>query len=280
LASLTAMRSALLAQRTLIQEKINDVQMLQAEVREMRAALLMRFDQATGRFRSQVPDSKWTRALPLTPSPGAGLSLFLDAMNDVAHLWLRFNADESGFELPGDCTQVVFATMITSLNAKAQALTNAETAVSLARDDRNKMQDEIRAVLRDYRQAVPSYFMPDAPLIASLPRLTPLKGKTPEPVAAEGEWVVATSEGKIVWSESEEPTLKQYQVRWSPGTEAADYSTEDEEVLGTVVPPAAREFLTTKGLLLPGGVSLFRVYVVLDTDNEKGSGTVVITRPE
>jgi hypothetical protein len=52
-----------------------------------------------------------------------------------------------------------------------------------------------------------------------------------------------------------------------------------EEVQGSVPVGDPLEFRTTKGLLLPGSVSLFRVYVVNDTDNEKGSDTVVVTRP-
>jgi hypothetical protein len=42
---------------------------------------------------------------------------------------------------------------------------------------------------------------------------------------------------------------------------------------------AAREFLTTQGLGAPGAVSVFRVYVVTATGNEKGSNTAQITRP-
>lgn len=279
LGTLTGLRTALLAKRALLQVKINEVQMLQADVEAKRTELLVRFNQITSRFAALVPDSRWTRALPLAPSPGAGLAVFLDAMNDVANLWAVYDLEEEGFTLPGPLTQVNFQTAVTGLLTASQALANAEAAVSLTRDDRNGLQDEVRVILRDYRQAVPSYLMPGDSLIESLPRLTPARGHTPEPVNVQGQWVAATTQGKIVWDASDEATLKKYQVRWAPGSEAEDYETGDEEILETVLPAEPREFLTTKGLLLPGDVSLFRVYVVLETDNEKGSETVVITRP-
>jgi hypothetical protein len=65
-------------------------------------------------------------------------------------------------------------------------------------------------------------------------------------------------------------------VRWSPGS---TYSTDDESTIGNVAKDAAREFFTTQGLGLPGAVSVFKVDVVTETDNEKGSNTVKITRP-
>ncbi len=45
-------------------------------------------------------------------------------------------------------------------------------------------------------------------------------------------------------------------------------------------PPAeAQEFVTTFGLGMPGARLALKVFVVLTTDNEAGSATVVIQRP-
>ena len=79
-----------------------------------------------------------------------------------------------------------------------------------------------------------------------------------------------------MWTASSDEDLARYSVRWSPGEE---YSTEDESVLGTLGPGAPREFSTLQGLGMPGETSLFRVYVVLNTENERGSETAAVTRP-
>ncbi len=49
--------------------------------------------------------------------------------------------------------------------------------------------------------------------------------------------------------------------------------------MASVAKDAPREVLTLHGLGTPGSTALFRVYVVLTTGNERGSGTVAITRP-
>lgn len=50
-------------------------------------------------------------------------------------------------------------------------------------------------------------------------------------------------------------------------------------MVGRLAPTAPCEFLTDSGLTAPGNVASFKVYVLTATGNEKGSNTVVITRP-
>lgn len=42
---------------------------------------------------------------------------------------------------------------------------------------------------------------------------------------------------------------------------------------------APREFLTAAGLATSGATARFRIYVIQETDNERGSETVTVTRP-
>ena len=90
-------------------------------------------------------------------------------------------------------------------------------------------------------------------------------------------WDEATQQAHLTWTESDDPNLSHYSIRFCPGP---NYSTDDESVIGTVLPGEPREFFTTAGLASPGSTASFKVYVVLTTGNEKGSNTVTITRPE
>ncbi len=80
----------------------------------------------------------------------------------------------------------------------------------------------------------------------------------------------------MTWGASSEAALQQYEVRGVPGD---NYTTDDEAVLATVLPTAAREFSTTFALSGPGLTAGFKVYVVLTTGNERGSEAKYVTRP-
>ena len=80
----------------------------------------------------------------------------------------------------------------------------------------------------------------------------------------------------MTWSESSEAALARYEVRGSAGD---DYETDDEIVLATVLPTGSREVLTDFALNTPGLTAGFKVYVVLETGNERGSEAVFVTRP-
>ena len=50
-------------------------------------------------------------------------------------------------------------------------------------------------------------------------------------------------------------------------------------VIGNTDSSAAREFFTDAGLAAVGDTATFKVYVITTTGNEKGSNTLVVTRP-
>lgn len=81
---------------------------------------------------------------------------------------------------------------------------------------------------------------------------------------------------KITWGASTEAELDHYEV-W--GAAGNDYNGDDESLLATIEPDAARELFTTFALNTPGVVAGFKVYVVLSSGNERGSAAVYVTRP-
>jgi len=57
------------------------------------------------------------------------------------------------------------------------------------------------------------------------------------------------------------------------------YDSDAETLQATVAPDAPRKFLTGKGLAQPGDVASFKVFVVLETGDERGSEVLTVQRP-
>ena len=76
------------------------------------------------------------------------------------------------------------------------------------------------------------------------------------------------------WTASAEADLKEYQVRAHPGPK---YKTDEETQVATAA-KTATALETNYGLGIAGATQLFKVYVVLESDKEKGSNVVKVVR--
>ena len=111
-------------------------------------------------------------------------------------------------------------------------------------------------------------------LVATLPRLTPEAGATPDAVSASSVFE-APDKAKVVHSAVTQAGIKKVQLRGHVGTKW------DEELATTIAehaPDAAPEFVTSFCLTQPGASVVMKVYVISETDNEAGSNAVVTTR--
>lgn len=128
-----------------------------------------------------------------------------------------------------------------------------------------------------YRKKLPTKFPKGHALIDTLPELTPQPGSTPDVVTATFAWDPALGKVRITWSALFGTNIAEIEVRFCAGP---SYSTDLEQVIGNVDPAAPREFLSDTGLAAAGDVASFKVYVITDLGNEKGSNTLVVTRPD
>ena len=112
-------------------------------------------------------------------------------------------------------------------------------------------------------------------LVATLPRLTPLPGHTPGAVDASAVFQAPAST-KIVYTASSDALLERYELRANVGDQ---YNDEDAIVIATNLPEDPREFVTNFGLTQPGAEIALKVFVVLTTGNEAGSGPMIVERP-
>ena len=274
---LTTKKGELTAKRAEVQARLNDKEVARGELELKKSMLLQRLVQFNEKVRAFFAGSKWLNALPDVPGQREAQSKITDPLDDIDNLWQQINADPataSPITLLGGYDQATFNTDLVALKGTYTTLNASETSLKVAREERNQIQRDAYAILKNYRQVLPTFFAKDDAIVESLPRLTPLSGATPDAVTASAEWDATTSQAKITWTPSSDPKLDRYEIRFVSGP---DYSTDDESISGSVDKNAVPEFFTLDGLSGPGTIANYKVYVVLDTGNEKGSNAVSVT---
>ena len=292
LTTLTGLRTALALARTDVEVKLNTLELARWDYAIRQEAILGRVTQLADNIRSFWSTTSFARALHDIPSSNEfppDLERALDNFND---LWVRINGTSppSGVVVPLTLsteptvavptplpyTQSLFATDIAALKAAYMAFGNAKTPVNASRGTRNGLQDQIRPILVDYREAVPSKLPPHHSLLESLPRYSPLPGSTPEPANISGIWDAATSMAFLNFTPSPSASVVKHQLRYVPGPV---YDADDENVVDNILVGSPSHFQTLAGLPLPGTTSSFRIYAMTADGHERASATVTITRP-
>ena len=264
-----------------LQAFITDLTFARAELAIAKEEALARINAFNDRVRADLGRTAYARSLPLVPSLTDGEENFSRPLQSAARLWGKINTTPpAGFTGPlvlqDGTTEVDFSTSLGALKTLYLAQRDLETDLRLARENRNDTEDEIYNILKLYRLALPTRFAEGAAIVDSLPILNAESGRTPEAPVAAAEWDTAAAKGKISFTPIDDPDVKNYQLRWSPGEE---FSSEDESVLDTLLPGAGTSFLTLQGLENPGDISFFRIVVELTNGHENGSEAVSVTRP-
>jgi len=224
--------------------------------------------------------SPYERALPAAPQETDGAAVVLEALADIKSLWTRINAATiANFTppllLPDGYPLATFLTDLAALKQSYEDQDDAEQELKLERERRNDAQDLAYPIMRDYRTAVLGAFTPEHALVASLPRLSPEPGTTPDPVQLTGSRNPTTNAVTFNFTASTNPNLAKYQLRYCVGT---TYSSETEIVI-VDVPAGTLTVTTSVGVEDPGDEAVYKLFVILDTDNEAGSNPVPIIRP-
>lgn len=247
-------------------------------------ALQARMVEFNARVRGDLSGTVFPGGLTEAFAVGQGEAIVREGLRKMSRLWAKLDA--LGSSSPPGVTQPyvlsvgyglgVFDADRDALRDAYRALSDAEVDITLARGTRNKVQDAIYPRLKAYRQKITGKAAEFPELVESLPALTPPDGHTPVAVAAQVVWDATAVQAKVTWSESAEVGLARYVVRGSAGD---SYSTDDEIEVASVLPGDPREVFTDFALNVPGLTAGFKVYVVLDTGNERGSDAVYVVRP-
>ena len=280
-AGFLATRGSLVLADQDIQDKLNDIEIARADIDIKKTELLRELNLFTGLMDSYYVGTKFFPARPGAPSISDGREAFTKPLYDVKSLWLKLDAASArpGLALPivlsDGATQNAFGNKIVALEEAYIEAASAEQDLRLAREERSRIQLVAYATMKVYRQAVPTKCSQHPSLVATLPRLSPEPGATPDAVTASSVFE-APDKSKVVHSAVTQSGIKKVQLRGHVGTKW------DEDLAVTIAehaPGDAPEFITSFGLTQPGASVVMKVYVISDTDNEAGSNAVVTTRP-
>jgi len=248
---------------------------------DKKAAIRIRMGQFRAAVESQLPGSRYDRALPTLPFINSDESKYVRPFKAMRTLWARINADTgiAGFTPPlllqGGYTQANFITELTALQAAYDEVTAAEDDLLLHEKQRDNAMAAAYERMKTYRVAVVQRLAPGNPLLETVPELTPPAGSTPDAVNLTGGWNAGTLKADLSWTASTEPDFASYKLRASPGAvyDAANLTTVGSFDATTLA------YATNVYLANAGDQATFKVFVLVITGNEHGSNAVTVTRP-
>ena len=249
-----------------------------------RNALRARLAQFSDLVRAYWHSTPWAQLVGHLPQAQASAERFLQPCREAQRLWTLLEAETPPPGAPnpifldpgGQYGLADFTAHIAKATADALALEAAIWNRSVALARRNAVMNKVKTELMAYNRAVTGRLPPGDALLSIMPALWPAPGHTPEPVELTGAWDSAANAARFTWSASEDKLLSHYELRVCAG---ADYNTDDERSVKRIAKDAPREAVTNLLLTQPAAAACFRLYVVLETANEKGSNTSVIQRP-
>lgn len=275
-ADLLTLRTELQTKRDAVEGVLNGVEISSATIKLQKEALLERFAQLAANVRALYGGQAFEAALPDAPGLGDNESKFCKPLVDAANLWQRILDSGATLTLVDAFTVTDFNDAIDDLRQEYIAWTKGGSDLKIVRGERDDLQKQIYPILKQYRQIIPGKFPDDSVYINTLPRLTPKPGATPQAVNASAVWDEAEVKARIEWEASTNNDLKEYQVRYTPGD---DYEEDDETIVATISPGQPLTLLTDAGLTQAGASSTFKVYVITNTGNEKGSAALTVEWP-
>lgn len=273
--SLTDLRDVLETQRAAVESGRNALEGARSDIETRKAMALERLVQFNGKVRSLQPGTRWEAMLPKAFSQTEGMGRVLPPLDELLDLWLRQNQENPIIILRSNYAAGDFQSDLAALKTAYTTYSQAEVALGLARATRNETQEKIYEILKQYRQRIPSEFPDSSPFIATLPRLTPLPGSTPDAVTLTGTYDPTEQSSDLAWSEVIDEDVTQLELRATIGPE---YDSSDETVVARFSPNDPREWRGTFGLLVPGAKVSFKMYAVSEEGNERGSNAITVTR--
>lgn len=285
---LNELKSFLQANLEVVQDKLNDVEINSGGLALLKAKLYKRLTLFLEVVDGFYANTEFYAARPEAPGLGAGEEKFIDPLRDAKSLWTKLNAaaapagltlpivlNEGTAAAPLPVALAEFSASLELLKGKYEGRSAADQALKLARGRRDRTMESIRAVLVAYRKSVVPRLAGNQTLLASIPRVTPEPGHTPDAVTATAVFQ-APDVAKVSHSASDDADFKEYELRATVG---ASGDAEDAIVLGSHPARTPADFFTQHGLGAPGGTVSLWVYVITNDGNERGSARMVVTRP-
>ena len=278
-ADFTTLKGQVVAALTNQEGLANNTDFARSDRDQWRSQVRQRLILFSDSVRKVLKDSRYVRALPDTPAERAESQKQLDALDDAAHIWGQINTDQPAEIAPalilrGNYTLAQFQTDVTTMRTRFDAVKAGERAEQDGRGTRDELLDAAYQRMIQYRERLPLVLEPDDPLLASMPKLTPAPGSTPDAVVLSGYWDEGMMQAVLSWTASSDQNLQVYEIR---GCIGATYDEATSQFLANYQ-PGVLGTPTLFGLVDPGDTVTFKVFVHLTTGNKAGSNPVTMTR--
>ena len=267
--------------RETVDDRAQDLGILRAQLVGLQVELNAAINGFNQRMRADHGASPFAANLAAVPSLGAGREAFMRPLRDTQRLWGKVNTWRVGLGrdsivLAGNVDLAMVGQRMALTRTVLDGIEEREQQLGLDLAERNAIQDKIYPILRIYRLKLPTVFLAGAPILMTLPLLTPLPGSTPEAPGLTGGWVVAGVQAEFVRTASPTLAVVRHQLR---GCAQANFDENQEVVLATVELGQPLTFQTTFGLVGPGLTASYRLVAMTADHHEHGSESVVVTRP-
>ena len=282
LATFTADRTAIVTaiNNTIAAEEVAQTAAGQRDLKK--SVLMLRLPQFRKLVQVLLRSTGYPNTLPTQPGRNATGGEILRHYEEMRTVWAAINADTiPGFTGPlllqGGYALATFTTDLTALRAAYTAVEDKMKLAGIARKSRDLLLLAAYNHMKDYREVVPGLFAANSSIVQTLPRISPLPGATPKAVTdILWTWEAVKLLAKITFLPSTSPHITAYELRYSPN---APYDSDNETVVAALDPAGPFAFETDRGLDVPGATALFKIYAMNETDHEKGSKVVKVTRP-
>lgn len=280
--NLTADRTAFQNAMDAVDNANNQVQVVVGNLEIAKTNLRARLTQFRASVQFQLRNSGYFRSLPTLPRKDAAENETIDAYARMAQLWTQINADSTvaGFTPPliilGGYTLANFNTDLTALRTLYATAEANRVKAEVARRNRDVLIPPYRPRYQEYKAAVIAKLGATSALAQSIPAISSKPGTTPNAVQLNGAWDAGTGKAKFTISPSDAANFEKYEYRYTAGTK---FDADTAAVLGESNKINSLALETNTGLMAAGSSIAVKCYVVVDTGNEKGSNTVVVTRP-
>ncbi len=282
-AAFTADRTALqTAQNLVINLKQQQDQRIGA-LETAKKALLPRINQFRKLVTAPLTNTGYDHDIPTTPTIRAAEQKFLAPFEFLRTRWTDINAATiPGFtgplKLAGGYLAATFATDLAALKTAYDNLRSTNIALSQQIGARDALLTPFRGRLVEYREMVQGTFAPPNSLLQSLPRITPAAGSTPKAVQLSVVYTVATNTANFSWTLSDNAAFDHYSLRICMGDKWDEDLMESFAEIQDATTLSYNAALATI-LNQPGAGLAAKIFVVTNTENEKGSNAVKVKRP-
>ncbi len=279
IATLEGLYNDLLDKRAELQSKLNSQEIARGAINLLKGLLLARANLFNEAVRGQLPGSIYEEALPNVPGILMSQAPFTEPLDDAADVWQKINDDAAigaDIVLSDGTTQATFAADVETLKTLYRNFNKAEVITGFTRSKRNRIQNLIYPILKQYRAVLPTKFPADHELIPSMPKLTPDEGSTPDAVTVTAVFNPVTGQVEISHTQSTAADFAEYEYVMVIGNV---WSDDDDTVIGNVTDINSLAFATAQGVGTPGVTAGYAVAVRTTTGNLKRSEPVFVTRP-